>query len=220
MRLDPRAAAQAALGYLKRNPDEFVTAATNAAKLRFGVPTAALRWLADQASNAPKAPQDIELQTSSDALRVSAAVDAMGTPIRASAAIRVDEIRLSADELRVSVRLGEIKLMLLAESDSPIALLIKSGALDLSRPGNLLKYIPKRPPIIVEAEGDRVVLDFMRAPGLKNNAVVKKVLDVVTPVLGIRAIETDSAHVWVALEAAPWRVNESLQALLGGMRTS
>ena len=215
MRLDPREAAKAAFGYLKRNPDEIVNAAANAAKLRFGVPTAALRWLADKASDAPKAPQDIELQTADDALRVSAAVDAMGTPIRASAAIRVDEIRLSADELRVSVRLGEIKLMLLGESDSPVALLIKSGALDLSRPGNLLKYLPKRPPVIVEAEGDRVVLDFMRAPGVKNNAVLKKALDVITPVLGIRAIETDNAHVWVALEAAPWRVNESIQALLG-----
>ena len=160
MRLDPRAAAKAALGYLKRNPDELLTAATNAAKLRFGVPTAALRWLADQASNAPKAPQDIELATSNDSLRVSAAIDAMGTPIRASASIRIDEIRLNTDELRVSIRLADIKLMLLGESDTPLALLIKSGALDLSRPGNLLKYLPKRPPVIVEADGDRVVLDF------------------------------------------------------------
>jgi hypothetical protein len=96
-----------------------------------------------------------------------------------------------------------------------VALLIKSGALDLSRPGNLLKYLPKRPPVIDEAEGDRVVLDFMRAPAVKNNAVLKKALDVITPVLGIRAIETDNAHVWVALEAAPWRVDESIQALLG-----
>ena len=149
MRLDPRAAAKAALGYLKRNPDELLTAATNAAKLRFGVPTAALRWLADQASNAPKAPQDIELATSNDSLRVSAAIDAMGTPIRASASIRIDEIRLNTDELRVSIRLSDIKLMLLGESDTPLALLIKSGALDLSRPGNLLKYLPKRPPVIV-----------------------------------------------------------------------
>jgi hypothetical protein len=215
MRLDPRAAAKAALGYLKRNPDELLTAATNAAKLRFGVPTAALRWLADQASNAPKAPQDIELATSNDSLRVSAAIDAMGTPIRASASIRIDEIRLNTDELRVSIRLSDIKLMLLGESDTPLALLIKSGALDLSRPGNLLKYLPKRPPVIVEADGDRVVLDFMRMPAIANNSAIKKALDVITPVLGIRAIETDSSHVYVALEAAPWRASESLQALIG-----
>ncbi len=215
MRLDPRAAAKAALGYLKRNPDELLTAATNAAKLRFGVPTAALRWLADQASNAPKAPQDIELATSNDSLRVSAAIDAMGTPIRASASIRIDEIRLNTDELRVSIRLADIKLMLLGESDTPLALLIKSGALDLSRPGNLLKYLPKRPPVIVEADGDRVVLDFMRMPAIANNSAIKKALDVITPVLGIRAIETDSSHVYVALEAAPWRASESLQALIG-----
>jgi hypothetical protein len=49
--------------------------AANAAKLRFGVPVAALRWLADQASNAPKAPQDIELATTDESLRVSAAAN-------------------------------------------------------------------------------------------------------------------------------------------------
>ncbi len=215
MRLDPRAAAKAALGYLQRNPDEFVNAAVNAAKLRFGIPVAALRWLADQASNAPKAPQDIELATSNESLRVSAAIDAMGTPIRAHASIRIDEIRFSASELRVGVRLSDIKLVLLGESDTPLALLIKSGALDLSRPGNLFKYLPKRPAMIVEAEGDRVVLDFMRVPGVAKSGAIKKALDVVSPVLGIKAIETDSSHIYVALEATPWRLSESIQALLG-----
>ena len=55
----------------------------------------------------------------------------------------------------------------------------------------------------------------MRMPAIANNSAIKKALDVITPVLGIRAIETDSSHVYVALEAAPWRASESLQALIG-----
>ena len=44
----PAAILSAAVGYLRKNPDEVVTAATNATGLKFGVPLASLRWLAGQ----------------------------------------------------------------------------------------------------------------------------------------------------------------------------
>ena len=99
-----------------------------------------------------------------DAANCAATVDAMGTPIRASAAIRIDEVTLSSESIRVGIRLNDVKLALIGDSDAPIATLIKSGALDLSKPGNLVRHIPKRPPAIVEAEGDRVVIDLFKVP--------------------------------------------------------
>ena len=48
--LGPRALLSAAVGYVRKNPDEVVKAAVNAATLRFGVPIAALRFLAAQAT--------------------------------------------------------------------------------------------------------------------------------------------------------------------------
>jgi len=59
--LEPRALLSAAVDYVKKNPDEIVKAAVNAATLRFGVPIAALRWLSSQAKLGKKAPQDIEI---------------------------------------------------------------------------------------------------------------------------------------------------------------
>src|SRR5581483_11627178 len=100
------------------------------------------------------------------ALRISLSIDAMGTPVRASAAIRIDEIDISPEAMRIGMRLSDVKLALLGESDAPVATLIKSGALDLSKPGNLVKFLPKRPPAVVEAEGDRIVLDLMRVPAV------------------------------------------------------
>ena len=41
--LDARAVLNAAVDYVRKNPDELVKAAINAAGLRFGVPLAALR---------------------------------------------------------------------------------------------------------------------------------------------------------------------------------
>lgn len=206
----PRAMIQAAVGYVRKNPDEVVRAAVNATGLRFGVPLATLRWFAGQITGA-KAPKDVEISSAPPALRFSAVVDAMGTPVRASAAIKIDEVSIGEESLRIGVRLREVKLACVDDaSESPVATLIKSGALDLSKPGNLVKFIPKRPPAVVEAEGDRVVVDLMKVPKLASDPRVRKALSVIAPILGIRAIETDRDHLYVKLRATPAGLPEAI----------
>jgi hypothetical protein len=211
--LDARSVLNAAVDYVRRNPDEIVRAAVNAAGLRFGVPLAALRWLTSQAKLPRKAPKDIEIGSSPPALRISLSVDAMGTPLRASAAIKIDEIDLSTTALRVGIKLSDVKLALLGESTSPVATLIKSGALDLSKPGNLVKFLPKLPPAIVEADDDRIVLDLMKVPAIAANEMLKRALAIVTPVMNIRAVETDRDHIYVALKASPRGLPKAIAAL-------
>jgi hypothetical protein len=208
-----RPAAKAAVEYVRDNPDELVRVVVNALALRFGVPLAALRWAVGQMPSGKSAPKDIELGTSPPALRLAATVDAMGTPLRASAAIRVEELVTSPSELRIALRLSEVKLVLIGESDAPIATLIKSGALDLSKPGNLLKFLPNRPGFIVEAEGDRIVVDLMRAPKIAANPRLRSALAIVSPVLRVRAVETDRDHFWVALRATPGGIGQTIAAV-------
>ena len=205
---------EAAVGYVRKNPEEVVRAAVNATGLRFGVPLATLRWFAGQLKGS-KAPKDVEISSSPPALRFSAVVDAMGTPVRASAALKIDEVEITEESIRVGVRLRDVKLALVGDSDSPVATLIKSGALDLSKPGNLVKSIPKRPPAVVDADGDRIVVDLMKVPKLANDPRIRSALSIVAPVLGIRAIETDRDHVYVKLRATP----RGLPAAIGKLRT-
>jgi hypothetical protein len=211
----PREVLRAAGRYLRNNPRAVVKAATDATRLRFGVPIAALRWAAAQGKPKKDAPKDIELSPAPPALRFSASVNAMGTPIRFSAAIRIDDIYIGADTVRVGVRLNEVTLALLAESDTPVAMLIKSGVLDLSKPGNVVKVLPKRPAAIVEASGDRIVLDLLKVPALEKNAAFRRALAVLSPVVGIRAIETDGEHLYVTLRATPSGLPEAVNAALG-----
>jgi hypothetical protein len=213
--LDARSILTATVDYIRKNPDELLKAAVNAAGLRFGVPLAALRFLSSQAKLPRKAPKDIEIGSSPPALRLSLSVDAMGTPLRASFAIKIDEIDLSPQAMRVGIRLSEVTLKLLGESESPVATLIKSGALDLSKPGNLVKFLPKRPPAIVEAENDRIVLDLMMVPAIANNFGLRRILEIVTPMLNVRAIETDRDHIYVALKASPRGLPQVIAALRG-----
>jgi hypothetical protein len=131
--------------------------------------------------------------------------------------VRVDEVRVSDAEVRVALRIHDIKLDLPTDARSPLAALIKSGALDLSRPGDLVKYLPKLPPALVEAEGDRIVLDLLKVPALAENARVRRALALITPVLGIRAIETDGERLYVALRATPARLPEVIATAARGL---
>jgi hypothetical protein len=213
---DPRVLLNATVDYVRKNPDELVRAAVNAAGLRFGVPLAAVRWFSSQAKLPRRAPQDIDIGSAPPALRIGMSLEAMGTPVRANAAIRVDGIDLSPDSMRISIRLSDVSVSLLGPSETPVAMLIKSGALDLSKPGNLVKYLPKRPPAIVDAEGDRIVVDLMKVPAIANSTGLRWILGVVTPVVSVRAIETDRDHIYVALRASASGLPRAFAALRGG----
>jgi len=202
----------AATNYLRRNPDELVRATLNAGRLRFGVPIAALRWLAGQAKG-KKAPKDIELGSAPPALRLSATVNAMGTELRAGGQLRIDEVEITAESIRIGLRIHEVRLKVLDDSESPVATLVRSGALDLSKPGNLVKFIPKRPAAIVDAHDDRIVLDLLKVPSLAENKRLRRALQIISPLIGIRAIETDGDHIYVALRATPQGLRSALVAL-------
>jgi hypothetical protein len=202
----------AATGYLRRNPDEIVRATLNAGRLRFGVPIAALRWLAGQVKG-KKAPKDIELGAAPPALRLTATVNAMGTELRAGANLASEEIEIGPETLRVSLRVQDVKLKVLDDSETPVATLVKSGALDLSKPGNLVKFIPKRPKAIVDAHDDRIVLDLMMVPKIADNRQLRRALRIVSPLVGIRAIETEGDHLYIALRATPAGLREAIVAL-------
>lgn len=209
----PQDLLRATARYVRDHPRAIVQAAIDAKNLRFGVPIAALQWAAGQAKAGLKAPKDIEVASSPPAVHFGATIDAMGTPVRATGALRVDEVFVSAESIRIGFRLNDLQLKLLDDSEAPLALLVKSGALDLSKPGNLVRVLPKRPAAIVDAEGDRIVIDLLRVPALAQSLRLRRVLAVITPLVGIRAIETRGEHLYVSLRATPGGIREALAAL-------
>jgi hypothetical protein len=203
----------AAGAYLRENPSELVRALRSAAALRVGLPLAALRWLAAQ-SKGKRAPKNVRLDAVPPGIRASAEVDLAGTAVRASATIYVERVSMTPEQVRFELRLSEVTLELLdPASDSPVATLLKSGALDLSKPGNLAAFMPKRPALLVEASDDKIVLDLMKHPKLAHNGKLAKLLGLVTPLVTVRGIETDRDHLDVQLRAFPEGVQEGLLAI-------
>jgi hypothetical protein len=212
----PLVALRAGFEYLKRNPTELITVARHAAGFRMVVPLDALRWVVANSPPNKKAPQDVVIGEKPPAITFGATIDLMGTKVRANAAIKVEELRLSPEELRVTLRLSDVKMEVIGDGgNSPVAALLKSGALDLSKPGNLANFMPKRPPALVEAKDDRLVLDLMKVPKIAENPKVRKILGVVTPVLVIRDLTVEDDHLQIGWRPRIKGLAEALAALRG-----
>ncbi len=198
----PQETVDAVRTYLRTHPEELGRAVRSALGLRFGVPVAALRWLGQQAERTGKV-DDFQIESVPPGIRLAANVDLMNTPIRAGAIIYVERIVFNDEELTVALRLEEVALKLNGESESPIAALIKSGALDLSNPGTLVNFMPNRSPVLAEANGNRIVLDLMRDPNIGKNPLVRRAVSVLTSFVTLHGVETDTKHVDIAFRALP-----------------
>jgi hypothetical protein len=202
----------AAAGYVRRHPEELVRVVRNAIARRVGVPLDSLRWLAGAFDGA----DEVELTAVPPGLKASATIDLMGNRVRASAVVFVESLDLSPRWLRVEARLEDVSLDLLeAAADSPIAMLLQSGVLDLSRPGDLAAHIPRRPAMLVEASGDRVVLDLMKHPRVAATPTVQRFVALVCPILTVSGIETDWEHVDAILELLPAGMSGAVAAVRG-----
>lgn len=209
-----KAVLEAGSKYLRDHPEELLRALRNLLALRFGVPIDALRFFAGRAKG-KKAPKDLLLEAVPPGLRVGATIDLMGTPVRAGADIFIERVSITPDELRFEIRLDKVSLKVADDAPaSPIAALLRSGALDLSKPGNLAAYMPKRPELLVEAKDDRVVIDLMRHPKIAKNPRAIRTVALLAPLLTVAGIESDSEHLDVALRVFP----EGLREAVGGIR--
>lgn len=188
--------------YLRKHPGEVSRAVRNALGLRFGVPLDVFRWLAEQAEQQGKL-EDVVITQRSPGIHFAATVDLMKTPVRAAAALYIERVSLSGEELRVELRVEDIKLELLGDTSSPVGMLIKSGALDVSRPGNLIKYVPRLPAFIVDSYDNRIVLDLMKHPKIVNNQVTRNAIALVTSLMTVQGVGVDRGHMDVSMRAVP-----------------
>lgn len=177
-------------------------AAKNVAALKVGVPIAALRFLADELGGS-QVPDDLVLEVRSPGLFVQASVELMQTPLLASGTILVDRVEAGPDSLLVDVRIVGLDLKVTDPNvATPVAALLRSGSLDVSRPGDLLSYMPKKPRFILEAKGDRFTLDLLALPALARDPA-RKVVQAVAALLSIEGIATEDEHLDIELRALP-----------------
>ena len=212
MALPLRAALRSAGRFIAKNPTTMLSMARHALGMRIAVPLDALRWFIANTPPSKKAPQDVTITPRPPAIGLGATVDLMGTTVRAGASIRVDRLEVTDRAFKVTLRLSDVTMKVLGESFTPVAGLIKSGALDLSKPGNLAKFMPKKSPVLVEAHDDIIVLDLMQDPKFAANDRVRAVLGTLTPVVQVSGLSTEGDFLIVQLRASPFGLPRALNA--------
>ena len=211
--IDPKQALLASVRYLRQHPEEILRQLKNSSRLRFGLPLAALQWIATEfESNSSGGPQNIEIGSAPPGLRIKATVEQMGTLVRADCIVVVERIVLDAQQARVELRLRNVSLTLVDDSvQTPLAALIRSGTLDVTRLASLVAYLPSRPAVLIEALDDRLVLDLMKIPKLGADQRVRQLIGVLSNILAVKTVSSDFEHLDVALRALP-------QGLFGALK--
>lgn len=201
--MDRRALFDTAARYLRSHPFEAARIVRSALGLRLGLPLDALRWLAEQAAKSGKV-EDLEIESAPPGFRIGVTLEQMKTKIRATSTIYIERMRISETEARIELRLEDTRLRVVGGEESPVAFLVRSGALDISNPGTLVKHLPKIPPMVIEAEGKRIVLDLAKLPQLADErSRARRALGAITSLITLHAIETDEGHVDVTFRALP-----------------
>lgn len=208
----PGRAVRAFGGYLRRHPEELLRAAKNATTLKFGVPVSALLWLARELGGT-KVPADLILEARAPGIYARASFTLMKTPLRGGANIIVQSVVIRDDAILVELRFEDISLVVTdPNAGTPVAALLQAGALDLSRPGDLLSFMPQRPPLIVATRGNVLTVDLMKHPQLSRDRA-RKLVGLLVPLVGVEAIRTEGRHIDVAISALPGGPGEVLSRL-------
>ncbi len=200
--LERRKVVDAVTSYFRDHPQEIERIVRSSFGLRFGVPLAAFRWLVQETAEDAHA-LDLVIEADAPGLRVAATFEKMETRLRGSATVLVNRVLLSGDEIRFEVRLEEVGLHVLSTKKTQLSALIKSGALDLSKPGNLIDELPGMPSVIVEAYDNRLVIDLMRSPKFRNNRMLRHTIGLLSSLVTVYGIQTESDHLDVVFRAFP-----------------
>lgn len=209
---NPKELLRVAGNYLRAHPEEIWRAVKGIVGQRVGVPMDALRYLVRELATGEKAPKDVVIEAAPPGLRASLTVSAMGTPLRVSLVVYVEEIDIRLDAMRFVLRLEGLTLKVLGDASTPIAGFIKSGALDLSKPANLVNIMPKKPAVLVDAKDDRITIDLMKVPKIAENPRVRRALPILLPVVGLSAIQTKDDHLDVHLDLRVTGVPDAVAA--------
>ena len=195
--------------YVVQNPSMVARMLAHAIAFRLPIPLDAIRWLAD---NLFDAPGGVHIEAAPPGLELGGELAVMGNGMKASAVIRVMSIEAAPDTLKATVVVSDLSLVA-KDAKSPMAQLLKSGALDLSKPAGLLKMMGKKPRVIEDASGDTFHLDLMQLPAVAKNDAIRRALNAFTPVLNVSEIFAEDDLLLIAFKATPGGLPSTLSAV-------
>ena len=144
---------------------------------------------------------EIDVSPANDGLRVRGQAHALGAPIAFSARLEASGIDVAGERRTVRIRMSEVALATDDEAPGPLADAIRNGMIDTANPATLVGNMISLPDMIVEAEGQDIVIDLMKAPALRRDEILRATFATATSYLGVTGVQIvdDSIELRVGL---------------------
>lgn len=143
----------------------------------------------------------LEIEPASPGLRVQGEAHALGAPISFAARIDADGVHIEGERRTIRIRLSEVELSTREDAPGPLADAIRNGMIDTNNPATLIGNMISLPDMIVEAQGQDVVVDLMRVPAIQRDEMLRAAVAAATSYLcvtGIR-VSDDAIELQVGL---------------------
>ena len=145
----------------------------------------------------------LEVETLDPGLGVAGSANALGAPIRFSARVDAEGIRVEGEARTVTIRLSEVALSTDDDAPGPLADAIRNGMIDTKNPATLMSNMMPLPPMITRAEGQEIVIDLMKVPQIANDETLRNAIAVGTSYLCITGIDFNHDAIVLRLGLLP-----------------
>ncbi|MGB0680329.1 MAG: hypothetical protein ACPGUV_11765 [Polyangiales bacterium] len=173
----------------------------HAASWRLAVPLPWLRALVTAFEQPGGKFSAVELEARAPGLHLGLNLRAMGMQLRLRATLAVTHLVLQPDQARITLRVADLAAQVLGGKESALSALLRSGALDLSQPGEVLRFMPKRPKAVLRAEGEEIELDLLTIDALRHDLLWQRILKHFAGAFSVAGV--DCRDDWLTIQLQP-----------------
>jgi len=152
---------------------------------------------------------ELDVSEAPPGVRVRGQAHALGAPIAFSARIEASGVEVSPGQRTVRLRLTEVALATDDDAPGPLADAIRTGMIDTANPATLIGNMISLPDMVVEAEGQDVVIDLMKAPAVSRDPMLRASFAAATSYLGVTGIQVADNAIELKFGVLPGGVREA-----------
>jgi hypothetical protein len=146
---------------------------------------------------------ELDLRSADPGLRIRGQAHALGAPIAFSARVHAQGIEVVEQRRLVRIHLSQVALATDDDAPGPLADAIRNGMIDTANPATLVGNMISLPEMIVEAEGQDIVIDLMKAPAIQRDAMLRAGFAAASSYLCVSGIQIADDEIQLKLGLLP-----------------
>ena len=145
----------------------------------------------------------LEIEAATPGLRIRGEAHALGAPISFAARVDADGVHIEGERRTIRIRLSEVELSTSEDAPGPLADAIRNGMIDTDNPATLIGNMISLPDMIVEAQGQDVVIDLMRVPAIQRDEMLRTAVAAATSYVCVKGIRVSDDAIELQLGLLP-----------------